>query len=254
MTNTRLATRELRPALGVGPDGEGIGMESNRRTALTAGVLFIVATAASLLSSAVEKPFLTRTDYLTRLSENANLVSAGGLLEIIAAGTSVGIAIALYPVLKRWSAGMALGAVVFRTVEAVMYTASAVSLLSLLTVGQLFARAATADHASVQAIGDALLAVRQESVLAGVFAFAVGALMYYVVFYRSRLRPRWLSGWGIAGVLLMLVACLSALFTRNPVTSFTILILPIAVQEMVLAIWLIAKGFSSSALQPIKPV
>jgi Domain of unknown function (DUF4386) len=107
--------------------------------------------------------------------------------------------------------------------------------------------------ASVQAIGDALVAVRQESVLAGVFACAVGALMYYVVFYRSRLIPRWLSGWGIAGVLLMLVACLSALFTRNTVTSFTILILPIAVQEMVLAVWLIAKGFSSSALQPIKP-
>lgn len=149
---------------------------------------------------------------------------------------------------------MALGSVVFRTIEAVMYTASAVSLLSLLTVGQLFARAATAESASVQAIGDALVAVRQESVLAGVFAFAVGALMYYVVFYRSRLIPRWLSGWGIAGVLLMLVACLSALFTRNPVTSFTILILPIAVQEMVLAVWLIAKGFSSSALQPIKPV
>ena len=136
MTNTRLATREPRPALGIGLDGEGIGMESNRRTALTAGVLFIVATAASLLSSAVERPFLTRTDYLTRVSENANLVSAGGLLEIIAAGASVGIAIALYPVLKRWSAGMALGSVVFRTVEAVMYTASAVSLLSLLTVGE----------------------------------------------------------------------------------------------------------------------
>lgn len=250
-----LAAREPRPAFGVRRHGEemGTGMESNRRTALTAGVLFIVATAASLLSSAVE-PVLTRTDYLTRVSDNANLVSAGGLLEIIAAGTSAGIAIALYPVLKRLSAGIALASVVFRAIEAVMYTAGAVSLLSLLTVGQLFARAATTDRASVQAIGDALVAVRQESVLAGVFAFVVGALMYYSLFYRSRLIPRWLSGWGIAGVLLMLVACLSALFTRNPVTTFTILILPIAVQEMVLAVWLIAKGFSSSALQPMKPV
>jgi Domain of unknown function (DUF4386) len=220
---------------------------------MTAGVLFIVATAASLLGSAFE-PVLTRTDYLSRVSANANLVSAGGLLELIAAGTSVAIAIAMYPVLKRWNASMALGSVVFRTIEAVMYTVGVVSLLSLLTVGQLFTRAATAEGAPVQAIGDTLVGVRQESVLAGVFAFAVGALMYYAIFYRSRLVPRWLSGWGIAGVILMLAACLSALFTCNPVTSYTILILPIAVQEMVLAVWLIAKGFNPSALQPGEPV
>ena len=244
-----LAAQEPRPAFGVG-HGEGMGMDSSRRTALTAGVLFIVATAASLLGSAVEQPVLTRSDYLTRVSENANLVSAGGLLELVAAGTSVGIAIALYPVLKRWSAGMAIGAVVFRTIEAVMYTVGAVSLLTLVTVGHLFAGAATADRASVQAIGDALVGVREESVLAGVFAFALGALMYYVIFYRSRLIPRWLSGWGIVGVILMLVACLSALFTRNPVTSYVILALPIAVQEMVLAVWLIVKGFNRSALTP----
>jgi hypothetical protein len=212
-------------------------------------VLFIVATAASLVGSAVE-PVLTRTDYLTRISQNANSVAAGGLLELIAAGTSVAIAIALFPVLKRWNASLALGSVVFRTIEAVMYTVGAVGLLTLLTVGQLFARAATADRASVQAIGDALVGVRQESVLAGVFAFAVGALMYYAIFYRSQLIPRWLSGWGIVGVILMLVACLSALLTRNPVTSYVILILPIAVQEMVLAVWLIAKGFNPSALTP----
>jgi uncharacterized membrane protein len=225
-------------------------MNPNRLTALTAGALFIVATAAALLSSAVENPVLTRTDYLTGVSDNANAMYAGGLAALIAAGTSVGIAIALYPVLKRWSAGLALGSVVFRTIEAVMYTMGAVSLLSLLTVGQLYARAASADRASVQAIGDALMGVNQASVLAGVFAFAVGALMYYAVLYRSRLIPQWLSGWGLAGVLLMLGACLSALFTGNPVTSYTILILPIAVQELLLAVWLIAKGFSASALQP----
>jgi uncharacterized protein DUF4386 len=235
------------------PTSASTTSHADRRTAMTAGVLFIVATGASLVGSAVE-PVLTRTDYLTRISQNANSVSAGALLELIAAGTSVAIAIALYPVLKRWNQSMALGSVVFRTIEAVMYTAGAVSLLSLLTVGQLFARGATADRASVQAIGDALVGVRQESVLAGVFAFALGALMYYAIFYRSRLIPVWLSGWGIVGVILMLVACLSALFTRNPVTSYVILILPIAVQEMVLAVWLIAKGFNSSALQPAEPV
>jgi hypothetical protein len=224
-------------------------MDSNRKTAIAAGLLFITATAASLLGTAIE-PALTAPGYLTRISENVTRVSGGGLLELIAAGTSASIAISLYPVLKRWSGTLALGAVVFRAIEATMYTLGAVSMLSLLEVAQQFMQAAGADHAWLQAISDSLVAVRQEAILAGVFAFAVGALMYYYVFFRSRLLPRWLSGWGIAGVLLMLVACLSALFSRNPVTSYTMLILPIAVQEIVMAVWLIARGFSTARIEP----
>jgi hypothetical protein len=210
-------------------------------------MLFIAATAASLLGTAIEQPVVAGTDYLTRISENLTRVAAGGLLELIAAGTSAGIAISLYPVLQRWSGSLALGAVVFRAMEAVLYTLGAVSLLALLNVAQRFAQAGTADRARFQAIGDALLGVRQEAILAGVFAFALGALMYYYVFYRSRLVPRWLAGWGVVAELLMLVACLSALFNHTPVTSYTILVLPIAVQEMVMAVWLLGRGFSAAA-------
>jgi len=224
-----------------------IGMDSTRTTALIAGILFIVATAASLLGTAIEQPVLTGADYLTRISEHLTRVSAGGLFEFLAAGTSAAIAVSLYPVLKRWSRSLALGAVVFRAIEAVMYSVGAVSMLSLLKVAQQFTNAAPANRAWFQAIADALLAARAEAILAGVFAFGLGALMYYSVLYRSRLVPRWLSGWGIVAELLLLVACLSALFSRNPVTSYVILILPIAVQEMVLAVWLITRGFSSAA-------
>jgi hypothetical protein len=224
-------------------------MDSHRRTALTAGVLFITATVTSLLGTVVEQPLLTGTDDLTRIAGNATLVAAGGLLELFAAGTSVGIAIALYPLLHKWRAGLALGSVVFRTIEAVMYTVGAVSLLALSTVGQQFTQAALADRTALQALGAALLGVRQEAVLAGVFAFCLGALMYYVIFYQSRLIPRWLAGWGIVGALLLLVACVVALFSRSAVTTYTVLIVPIALQEMVLAVWLLARGFRSSSLQ-----
>ena len=222
-------------------------MDSNRRAALTAGVLFIVATAASLLSTAIERPVVTGADYLTRIADNVSRVSAGGLLELVAAGASAGIAIALYPVLRNQSRGLALGSVVFRALEATGYAAGAVITLSLLKVAGQYTNAAAADHASIRAIGDALAGVRQDAILAAVFAFVLGALMYYVVFYRTRLVPRWLSGWGILAELLMLAACLSALFTQHAVTSYTLLALPIAVQEMVLALWLIVRGFSPAA-------
>jgi hypothetical protein len=83
-----------------------------------------------------------------------------------------------------------------------------------------------------------------------VLAFGVGALMYYWVFYRSRLVPRWLSAWGLVAIALVMVSGLLVMLRLAEPMSTTqvVLALPIAVQEMVLAVWLIAKGFDPSAI------
>jgi hypothetical protein len=70
--------------------------------------------------------------------------------------------------------------------------------------------------------------------------------MYYYVFFQSRLIPRWLSGFGIVAIILMMTACAMSLFSGNRITSYIPLAAPIAVQEMVLAVWLIVKGFNPS--------
>jgi hypothetical protein len=229
-------------------------MDPNRRAALSAGVLFIIATVTSVLGTGLSRPFLNGTDYLTKVSVHADRVTAGALLELVAAGACAGIAISMYPVLRKWGGGLALGSVVFRTVEAVMYTVGVVGLLSVLALSERYTAAGAADRASVRTIGDALLDVREQATLAGVLAFGLGALMYYYLFYQSRLVPRWLSGWGIVAIILTIAAWLLALFSHRPLTTYTIVLLPIAVQEMVLAVWLIAKGFSSAALQSGTPV
>ena len=97
-----------------------------------------------------------------------------------------------------------------------MYTVGAVITLSLLTVARQYAQAAALSRGGIRAIGDALTGVREDAILAGVFAFILGALMYYYVLYRSRLVPRWLSGWGIAAGFPMLIACLLAAFSHTP--------------------------------------
>jgi hypothetical protein len=222
-------------------------MSSTRKIAVVTGVIFIIATVAALLAAALV-PVLTSTDYLTQVPAHSNQVAAAAFFYLVAAFTSAGIAISLYPVLKESNAGLALGSVVFRAMEAVMYMVAVVSLLSLLTLSQQFANAGAADRASLQAIGDSMRSARDLATLAAVFAFSLGAFMYYYVFFQSRLIPRWLSGWGIAAAILMLTACLLALFSGNPVTGYGLLIFPIALQEMVLAVWLIVKGFNPSAI------
>lgn len=224
--------------------GEPSAVDPTRKTAVVAGVLFIIATVAVVVAAALT-PVLTGTDYLSRLSAHPNQAAGGAFFYLIAAFASAGIAVALYPVLKKTDAGLALGSVVFRALEAAMYMVAVVALLSLLTLGQQFTSAGTADRTSPQTIGDQLVSVRNHASLLGVFAFCVGAFIYYCLFYRSRLIPRWLSGWGIVAIVLMLAACMAALVSDNPVTGYVPLAIPIAVQEMVLAVWLIAKGFKS---------
>ena len=223
-------------------------MNSTRKMAVVTGVLFILATLTGPLLATPLTPALTGADYLTRVSAHINQAAGGVLLWIISALTGCGIAIALYPVLKERNAGLALGSVIFRALEAAFYMVGIVCLLALLTLGQRFAAAGAADRAALQAIGDLLVSVRDHAALVAVFAFCVGAFMYYTLFFQSRLIPRWLSGFGIVAILLMLAACVLALFSGNRITSYIPLAAQIAVQEIVLGVWLIVKGFSPSAM------
>ena len=177
---------------------KGATVSTNKTTARIAGILFIIATAASLLSLTFLGP-LDAPDYLTKVSENVGRVGVGVLLLFIAAFTSAAIALSLYPVLRRHREGLAIGAVGFRVIEGVLYTIGAVSVLLLLTLSQDFVKAAPADSSNFETLGTLLKALRDWAGLAGVFAFYSGAMMYYFIFYKSRLVPRWLSGWGVVG-------------------------------------------------------
>ena len=220
-------------------------MNTNRKSAVTAGVLFILATVASFVALALT-PVLTGADTLTRFSAHPNQVAAGAFVYLVSAFAGAGIAIAMYPVMKGSNAGLALGSVVFRAIEAVFYMVGIVCLLSLPALGWQFTTAGAADRTTLQAIGNSLVSVRDQAALLAVFAFCLGALLYYILFFQTRLIPRWLSGFGIVAIILMTAACVLALFSGNRITSYIPLAAPIAVQEMILAVWLIVKGFNPS--------
>ena len=142
--------------------------------------------------------------------------SLAALLEFIWAAAGAGIAIGLYPLLKKYNGALALGSVGFRVVESVFVLIGTLSLLSLLTLSQEFIAAGAPGASSFQTSGTLLLAVRdwQFHVISGL-AFSLGALMYYVILYKSKLIPRWLSGWGVLGAVLSLAATVLASFTHD---------------------------------------
>jgi hypothetical protein len=222
----------------------------DRGIARIAGALFIIATAASLLSVAFLGS-VGEANYLSGVAAREGQVALGVLLRFIAAFASAAIAIALYPVLRRYRKGLALGAVGFRVIEGTFYALGAVSVLLLLTLSQEFAKTGAVDPGYFGTSGTLLKAFDDWTGLAGVLAFYVGGLLYYRVFYQTRLIPRWLAGWGVGAVLLGAVAALLILFgvTGSMSTTQIVLNIPIGIQEMVLAVWLIVKGFNHSPAQ-----
>jgi hypothetical protein len=227
-----------------------IKMNSTKKYARIAGILFIIATTASILSLPFLKPINSPT-YLVDISANANLFLIGVFLSFIAAFASASIAISLYPILRRYNEALALGAVGFRLIESVFYIVGAIGLLMLFTLSQEFLKSGAPASSYFNSLGVLLLAgYHLAGNVGSVLAFCIGASLYYLIFYKTRLVPRWLSAWGLIGTSLLIVAILMVMFQIiEPFsTPQIILALPIAFQEMVLAVWLIIKGFNSSAV------
>jgi len=115
---------------------------------------------------------------------------------------------------------------------------------TILTVSQEYVKAVASDAPHFQTLGTLLLKANDQINTILEIVFSLCALMIYYLFYQSKLIPRWLSVWGLIGAILYLAAGLFAMFS----VDFGILLAPLALQEMVLAVWLIVKGFNPSAI------
>ncbi len=226
---------------------------TERKTAAVVGVLFIIGTVTGAIAASIGNPILDAPDYLTNISANESQIIIGTFLVFLMGVACAGIGLALYPIMKKYSTGLAIGVVGFRVAEGILEILGGVITIGLLALSQEFVKAGAPDAAYFQTIGaiikagDAWL-----SNGAALLLWCIGALMYYTVFYQYRLVPRWLSGWGLVGITLIAIA--GVLVMLHVIPGFgTIQVvagLPIALQEMVFAVWLIAKGVNSSAVAP----
>jgi hypothetical protein len=224
-------------------------MHTNRQAATIVGVLFIVATVTAILGLRFYQPILTGPDYLINGAVSKNQVILGALMELVLAGTAIGTTIGLFPVLRPYGERIALGHLSFRFLEAVVISIGIVAILSLLTLSQDFVAAAAPDASTYHAAGTLLLAVKNWTFMLGpLFLLGVNTLMYSYLLFKSRLVPRPLAIFGLAGATLVLVAAMFVLFGTDQLsTPMVLLAAPVGVFEMVFAGWLIVKGFNPSA-------
>ena len=221
-------------------------MNSNRRIEIIVGVLFITATVAYSLAVILLDPIIQGSEYLTKATKNENQMVVGALLVLIDSVAVAGIGILLFPILKKKNENLAFGYAGARIIESVLFMVNTIFLLTLLNLSQEFVKAGAPDVVYYKTLGAVLLAAGHWAYLLGLgLAFAISALILNYLLFQSKLVPRWLSVWGFVGATLVFANFLLESFGINPVE---ILFIPIAVQEMVFAVWLIVKGFNPSAI------
>ncbi|MBT2603701.1 DUF4386 domain-containing protein [Bacillus sp. ISL-53] len=226
-------------------------MNTTKKSAKIVGVLFILAAVTAIIGLILYKPILNGPDYLINGSEHANQVTLGALMELILVASAIGTATTMFPILRRYNETIALWHVCFRFLEAIVITIGVISVLSLLTLSREFVAAGSPDTASFQTSGIVLKAIHDWTFMLGpLFMLGINTMMYSYIFYKTKLVPRFIPILGMTGATLVFICALLVMFGVIQQISVwgAILALPVAANEMILAVWLIVKGFNESAL------
>ena len=197
-------------------------MKSTKRIAVIVGLLFLVSTLTFMIGSNQIRSFLID------VSQNKSPLFMGVILEIICGVAVVGIGVLMFPILKLFKKRLALGYVIFRIIECTIIIVGGIYLLSLLE-----------------------FMWKYEMII---FVFtALGGLIFSYLLYLSKLVPRYLSGLGIIGYLMLFLGVVLDMFSIFNINDGAgmLLYLPGGLFELFLPIWLFIKGFNSSAIASV---
>lgn len=229
-------------------------MSSDRKSAIWVGVLWIMATVFPVLSISAWSTLDDGGGILANAATHKSQLITWTLLNLVGAVAAAGVAFMFYPILKRAvdtsvKRGLALWYVGTRITESGFYLVAVLATWAFLPLSREFAAAGAPDASHFQTSGVMLQTTQDLALALAQSVFAIGAAMLYYLLFQARLVPRWLSLWGLLAAPLFLIASLSLLWTGDPNSTLAnVCFAPLALQEMVLAVWLIVKGFDAAAL------
>jgi hypothetical protein len=220
-------------------------MESDARVPRYLGAAFLVVFATSLASGVLSGPILTGPipAILANISNHLTQMRASNVLQLL---TSIGIVVLaslLYVVLKDQSRIVALVALGWWLGEAVMLAVSTLGVYSLVSLSLEYVKAGTPASSYYQTLGTLCLGIEQNAYSIHVLFFCLGAVLWYYLFFQSRVVPRWLSLWGLLSVSLLLVNMLLIVWDRGLDVGLALEI-PYIPFELVIGIWLLVSGGS----------
>jgi Domain of unknown function (DUF4386) len=231
-------------------------MNTYRKNAVMAGVLYFLGTGlgfsgsvigGEVLSSLTASKPLVGVDILSLVADNSSQITVGAFFYLMMMISLVAMTVFLYPIFRKDSRELAMGMVLFRgALEGAGYLVSTIGFLTLVALGNEYI-ATGAGSTVLQSMGNVLYQFQDRLAPVNSIIFLIGTTCLYLSFYRTRLIPRWLSVWGLIGVVPYMAYALLHFFHMD--TGYGLYLqMVLAPQEMVMAVWLIAKGFSPSAV------
>jgi len=229
---------------------EEMNMRTSRKIAMGVGVLYTIGIVSGILSLVFTEPVRSAQKYLVGVTAHENQLVTGALFVLLMGLSLAMVPVVAFPVLKKFNRILALGYVIFRgALETVTYVGVVISWLLLMPLSRFYLQVGDADASEFQDLAviffdtDAISSV-------GMIVFVFGALMFYWVLYQSKLVPRWLSGWGLIGAVPFLtVGLLTIVDLIGPLSTLGVTAqIPLALQEVTLAAWLIVKGFNPAVI------
>lgn len=221
----------------------------DKNTARLVGILFILGTLSLFIGQPYYSPIIDAPDYLDITYPNKARVLTGILIEFAGFIGLIFIPILLFPILKTHNRVLAWSYTSFRFFEVVLLTFAQVAKLSLIGLSQDYLSSNLGGDSYIHHMGEMVHSVLYWIDSAGLIyitIFVLGALMLYYELYKIKLVPRWISIWGFLSSATLFFA--SLLFTLDILAAglAVLLMIPLAIQEQVMAIWLITKGFNKT--------
>ena len=225
-------------------------MREHKAAATMAGVLYITGTVAGVLSKVVGAPVRDAGDPLAAAAEHSGAVVTSGLLVLVMGLSLAFIPVVLFPVLRRVNEVLATGYLIIRgAVETAIYVILAIALLLLVPLSETMSAGSGTDSRAGVRLGVLMIDADGASAVL-TLVFGLGAVLFYLLLYRSRIVPRWITVWGFVGIPPYMAAYVLAMYDviDGNSSAQNLLQLPLALQEMVLAVWMIARGFRPAVM------
>jgi len=204
------------------------------------GIAFLVVAVTTLVSFYLSNAIFEASDVLVAIAENPLRLRISIFLDLISSAGIIPLAVLLYVKLREYNHVVALLGLGWWLAEAIILAVSKISLLTLLTLSQKYVAPGSGETFLVDALADVLVGSGRWGYTVILLFFGLGGLMFYSLYYTSRVIPRSLSQWGLVAVLLVLVGGVLFIFGMEP---GIFLFLPNILFELTLCVWLLLKGF-----------
>lgn len=220
-----------------------------RTIAVLVGSLFWASNLATLVGSVIAGAIPGAAGALTGFYPHHSQIVVGTLIDHCNDAAIIAYAVALFGVLRRFGAGLALAYVAFKLVEGVLLLVSAAMVLSLIPLSQTYLQGSGGGGPALRAVAEVTLSQQFWAGRLATFAYLIATPILNFVLYRSRLVPRFISVGGFIAAALLLTGIAAGV--GNPTSGLRpaqLLVIPIILWELLFATWLIGRGFDRTAL------